>query len=129
MLELMMKSRTECILYDRIEGDNRYIMTKDRHNWIWTWGNKEAPLKNLLSNNKTCYYTSIESLFTSVLEKRFKSHVKEFTLKNFKKSLLIAFAEVRRLGKILDKVNWDVLKRGTYCPTCGDILKEKNEQE
>ena len=45
-------------------------------------------------------------------------HITEFTIKNFRKSLKKAFSEVRLIGKTLDAVTWDKIKRGNYCKHC-----------
>ena len=117
-------SRIENIFYDVVMEDKRYIMTKDKYNWVWVYGHKDAPLENIIKSSTASFYTSIESMFVNLLEKRFRSHVVEFTPKNFKKALRAAFTEVRQLGSALDKVNWEVLGRGDYCPTCNS--KKKN---
>jgi hypothetical protein len=119
-------SRIDNIFYNVVMEDKRYIMTKDKYNWIWVYGDKDAPLENIIKSPTASFYTSIESMFVNLLEKRFRNHVVEFTPKNFKKALKTALAEVRQLGDALDKVNWDVLGRGDYCPTCGDKMKSHN---
>ena len=115
-------SRIENIFYDVVMQDKRYIMTKDKYNWIWVYGDKDAPLKSIIKSQTASFYTSIESMFVNLLEKRFRDHVVEFTPKNFKKALRMAFTEVRQLGDALDKINWEVLRRGDYCPTCQDRI-------
>ena len=106
------------IFYDKIMGNRRYIFTKNKRNWIWAHGPKDASLENILSSKHTCYYTSIESMFVNLLETRFRMHITEFTVKNFRKSLKKAFSEVRIIGKTLDAVTWDKIKRGDYCKHC-----------
>ena len=114
----MNKSAINNIFYDKIEGDKRYIMTKNARNWIWTYGPKDSTTKSILGSRNTSYYTSMESMMVNLLETRFREHVTEFTLKNFRKSLRKAFTDVRRMGQALDAVNWDKIKRGDYCPHC-----------
>lgn len=113
-----MMSRIDNIFYDVVMGDKRYIMTKDSRNWIWAYGAKDVPLENLLMSKTNSYYTSMESMMVNLLETRFREHVTEFTLKNFRKSLRKAFSDVRMMGQALDAVNWDKIKRGDYCPHC-----------
>jgi hypothetical protein len=109
--------------------DTRYIMTKDKYNWIWVYGQKDMPLDNIMRASTGSFYTSIESMFVNLLETRFRNHVVGFTDKNFRKALKTAFAEVRQLGDALDKVNWNTLCRGDYCPTCSSKIKNSKEKE
>jgi hypothetical protein len=112
-------SRIDNIFYDTTINDKRYVFTKDKRNWIWVEGHKDASLETILTSKSTSYYSSIESMMVNLFETRFRSHVTEFTLGNFKKSLNKAFSDVRRLGKALDEVTWDKIKRGDYCKDCG----------
>jgi len=111
-------SRIDNIFYDTTINDKRYVFTKDKRNWIWAEGHKDASLETILTSKSTSYYSSIESMMVNLFETRFRSHVTEFTLGNFKKSLNKAFSDVRRLGKALDEVTWDKIKRGDYCKYC-----------
>ena len=120
----MNKSAINNIFYDKIEGDKRYIMTKNARNWIWTYGPKDSTIKSILRSRNTSYYTSMESMLVNLLEKRFREHVVDLTSKNFKKSLKEAFTGVRQIGKELDTITWDKIKRGDYCKYCNK-LKEK----
>ena len=120
----MNKSAINNIFYDKIEGDKRYIMTKNARNWIWTYGPKDSTTKSILGSSNTSYYTSMESMLVNLLEKRFREHVVDLTSKNFKKSLKEAFTGVRSIGRKLDTVTWDKIKRGDYCKHCNN-KKEK----
>ena len=111
-------SRIDNIFYDTTIKDRRYIFTKDKRNWIWAEGSKDSSLETIITSNNTCYYSSIESMMVNLFETRLRKHVTELTLGNFKKSLNKAFSEVRRLGKTLDAVSWDKIKRGDYCKQC-----------
>tara|TARA_Y100000310_G_C20168316_1_gene572431 strand:- start:34 stop:405 length:372 start_codon:yes stop_codon:yes gene_type:complete len=122
-------SRIENIFYDTIVDDKRYIMTKDKYNWIWVYGNKDVPLENIIKSQTASFYASIESMLVNLLEKRFRNHVVELTSKNFKKALRTAFTEVRQLGNALDQVNWEVLHRGDYCPKCNSKIENNKEKE
>ena len=105
-------SRIDNIFYDTTIDDRRYIFTKDKRNWVWAEGHKDASLETILTSKSTCYYNNIESMMVNLFETRLRNHVTEFTLGNFKKSLNKAFSDVRRLGKALDAVAWDKIKRG-----------------
>ena len=114
----MNKSIIDNIFYDKIEDDKRYIMTKNSRNWIWTYGPKDSTTKSILGSHNTSYYTSIESMLVNLLENRFREHVMDLTSKNFKKSLTKAFTDVRSIGRELDTVTWNIIKRGDYCKHC-----------
>ena len=120
----MNKSAVNNIFYDKIEKDKRYIMTKNARNWIWTHGPKDSTIDSILRSNNTCYYTSIESMLVNLFEKRFREHVTDLTSKNIRKSLTEAFTDVRLIGKELDAITWDKIKRGDYCKYC-NRKKEK----
>ena len=120
----MNKDAINNIFYDKVENDRRYIMTKNARNWIWAHGPKDSNIDSILRSNNTCYYTSIESMLVHLLEKRFREHVTDLTSKNFRKSLKKAFTELRSIGKELDAITWDKIKRGDYCKYC-HRLKEK----
>ena len=113
------------ILYKKIKDGRKYVMGKDSHNWVWGHGTPQQADERILSKENTSYYTSIESMFVSLLEKRFREHVTEFTLANFKESLSMANQEIREIAKELDKVNWGSLDRGAYCPKCSSKIREK----
>jgi len=113
------------VLYVKVNGDRKYVMGKDSHNWVWGDGTAQQTEERILSKENTCYYTSIKSMFVNLLEKRFREHVTEFTLANFRESLSIANQEIREIAKELDKVSWGSLDRGTYCPKCSSKIKEK----
>ena len=113
------------ILYENIIDGRKYALGKDRHNWVWGNGTPQQTTESILSKKDTCYYTSMESMFVNLLEKRFREHVTKFTLENFKESLSKATQEVRELAKELDKVNWGTLDRGAYCPKCSSTIKRR----
>ena len=122
---MMHKSAINNIFYDKIEDDKRYIMTKNARNWIWAHGPKHSTIDSILKSSTTCYYTSIESMLVNLLEKRFREHVVDLTSKNFRKSLTEAFTSVRLIGKELDIINWDKIKRGDYCKYCNKLKEKK----
>ena len=120
----MVTRKKKDILYENIRDDRKYVMGKDKHNWVWGNGTLQQTPEDILSETNTCYYTSMESMFVNLLEKRFREHVTKFTLANFKESLSKATQDVRELGKELDKVNWGSLDRGAYCSKCNSTIKE-----
>ena len=113
------------ILYVNIKDGRKYVMGKDKHNWVWGDGTPQQTDERILSKKNTSYYTSIESMLVNLLEKKFREHVTELTLANFRESLSTANQEVREIAKELDKVNWGALHRGAYCPKCSSKIKEK----
>ena len=118
-------SRTDDIIYENVIDGRKCVMSKDKRNWIWGDGTPNELSKAILGKKTTCYYASIESMLVHLLEKRFREHVAELTLGNFKESLDKATREVREIGKKLDKVNWGALDRGAYCPKCNVETKER----
>ena len=124
--EVMITRKKKDILYENIRDDRKYVLGKDKHNWVWGNGTLQQTPEDILSKRDTCYYTSMESMFVNLLEKRFREHVTKFTLVNFKESLSKATQEVRELAKELDKVNWGVLDRGDYCPKCSSTIKRRS---
>ena len=113
------------ILYKKIKDGRKYVMGKDSHNWVWGDGTPQQTDERILSKENTGYYTSMESMLVNLLEKKFREHVTELTLANFRESLSTANQEVREIAKELDKVNWGALHRGAYCPKCNSKIKEK----
>ena len=97
------------ILYVKVKGDRKYVMGKDKHNWVWGDGTPQQTDKRILSKKDTSYYTSMESMLVNLLEKKFREHVTELTLANFRESLSTANQEVREIAKELGKVNWGAL--------------------
>tara|TARA_Y100000310_G_scaffold244617_1_gene249413 strand:+ start:43 stop:411 length:369 start_codon:yes stop_codon:yes gene_type:complete len=112
------------VLYVKIRDDRKYVLGKDKLNWVWGNGTLQQTEERILSKKDTCYYTSMESMLVNLFEKRFREHVTEFTLANFKESLSKAEQEIRKIGKKLDEINWGVLDRGAYCPKCNSTIRE-----
>jgi len=117
------------IFYNKVLGKNRYLLSKDKYSWVWTYGSKESSVDNLCKNkNNREYYTSFRSMLLNVFEKRFKAHMTKFTLKGVQKALREAYRDILDVSSTLDKVTWGVLDRGDYCPTCdGEIKKGKKQ--
>ena len=113
------------VLYVKVNGDRKYVMGKDKHNWVWGDGTPQQTDERILSKENTGYYTSMESMLVNLLEKKFREHVTELTLANFRESLSTANQEIREIAKVLDKVSWGSLDRGAYCPKCSSTIKEK----
>ena len=112
------------ILYVNIKGDRKYVLGRNKLNWVWGNGTLQQTPEHILSKDNTSYYTSMESMFVNLLEKSFREHVTEFTLANFRESLSKAEQEIRKMGKELDKASWGSLDRGAFCPKCNVKVKE-----
>ena len=118
-------SERENIFYDKIIGQRRCLFTKDSHNWIWMHGPKDSSIDTIMKNTgNKFFYTSIESMLTNLLEKRFRAHVTRLTIGNFRKSLKTAYRDIISIAKKLDSVSWGTLDRGDYCPNCNERIKK-----
>jgi hypothetical protein len=106
------------IIYNKIVGKTRGVLSKDKRNWIWKSGNKKCSEEYVLKSQAS-YFQSFESLLINIFEKRFREHVIEFNPKALRIALTRAMKDVRKIGADLDKVTWDKIKRGDYCPKCG----------
>ena len=117
------------IFHNKVIGKNRYLLSKDKYSWIWTYGSKESSVDNICkkTNNRE-YYTSFLSMLPNVFEKRFRAHMTKFTRKSILKAISDAYRDILDISSTLDKVTWRVLDRGDYCPTCdGEIKKGKKQ--
>ena len=92
------------ILYVNIKDDRKYVLGKDRRNWVWGNGTLGQTPERILSKDNTSYYTSMESMFVNLLEKSFREHVTEFTLANFRESLSKAEQEDAKAKEKRQKV-------------------------
>ena len=118
-------SERENIFYDKIIDQRRCLFTKDSHNWIWMHGPKDSSIDTIMKNTgNKFFYTSIESMLTNLLEKRFRAHVTRLTIGNFRKSLKTAYRDIISIAKKLDSVSWGTLDRGDYCPNCNERIKK-----
>ena len=115
------------IIYNKVIGKNRYLLSKDKYSWIWTYGSKESSVDNLCKNQSNReYYTSFQSMLPNVFEKRFRANMTKFTRKSILKAISDAYRDILDISSTLDKVTWGVLDRGDYCPKCdGEIKKGK----
>ena len=65
-------SRIDNIFYDTTIDNRRYILTKDKRNWIWAEGSKDSPLETIITSNNTCYYSSNDKGYVLFLEEQLK---------------------------------------------------------
>ncbi len=104
---------------DEVCDGRRYVIRRDAHNWIWMEGSPNMDDDSFFQQSRNnSYFTSFDALLRMV----FKELVKDGITHLDEESVLVAYYKalntVEEIGARLDKVSWEALDRGDYCPKC-----------
>ena len=116
------------IILDAVADGKRYVLRRDKCNWIWRVGN--AKLNDTVFFKQTrenSYFTSFEILLRCELRKLIRQGIVRLDTESVLTAHQNALTTVSELGEKLDKVSWGCLDRGIYCPKCHAELKQSSE--
>jgi len=105
-----MATLKENIIFDKIQGKYRVVVTKDKYNLIVCAKNKTnkdgnpVTLNSLLTMDNKDYFTSVEGLLTGVYRKRLKLTINKIDLAHMQKIVNDAYIDVLEIARgISDK--------------------------
>jgi hypothetical protein len=114
----------ENVILDTVVDGKRYVLRRDKYNWIWRVGNAELDDKTFFKQSReNSYFTSFEILLRSVLTKLIRQGMMHLDTESVLTAHQNALTIVSEIGEKLDKVSWGCLDRGIYCPKCHTELK------
>ncbi len=115
---------SENVILDTVVDGKRYVLRRDKYNWIWRVGNAELDDKTFFKQSReNSYFTSFEILLRSVLIKLIRQGMMHLDTESVLTAHQNALTIVSEIGEKLDKVSWGCLDRGIYCPKCHTELK------
>ena len=118
--------QSESIILDTVKDGTRYVLRRDKYNWIWQMGSPELDDEIFLRQTRnSAYYTSFEFLLCSVLKNLIREGIIHIDTESILTAHQNALTIVSELGEQLDKVSWGCLDRGMYCPHCFWKLKSE----
>tara|TARA_R110002012_G_scaffold310755_1_gene519239 strand:+ start:1734 stop:2078 length:345 start_codon:yes stop_codon:yes gene_type:complete len=105
-----MATLKENIIFDKIQGKYRVVVTKDKYNLIVCAKNKTnkdgnpVTLNSLLTMDNKDYFTSVEGLLTGVYRKRLKLTINKIDLAHMQRIVNDAYIDVLEIARgISDK--------------------------
>jgi len=112
------------IILDTVVDGKRYVLKRDKHNWIWMEGSANLDDKVFFKQTRgNSYFTSLEILLRCELRKLIRDGMIHLDTESVLTAHQNALTIVSEIGEKLDKVSWGCLDRGIYCPKCQSKLK------
>lgn len=100
-----MKSLEKNILFDKIQGKYRVVVTKDKYNLVVCSKKKinkngnPTTLDSLLSMQNKDYFTSVEGLLTGVYKKKLRLTIKKLELTHMQKIVNDAYTDILEIAR------------------------------
>ena len=115
---------SDSVILDMVVDGKRYVLRRDKYNWIWRVGNAELDDKVFFKRSRdNSYFRTFDALLRSVFNNSVRQGIVNLDMKNVLESYENAHTIVSEIGEKLDKVSWGCLDRGIYCPNCQSKLK------
>ena len=115
---------SDSVILDTVVDGRRYVLRRDKYNWIWRVGNAELDDKVFFKQTRgNSYFTSLEILLRCELRKLIRDGMIHLDTESVLTAHQNALTIVSEIGEKLDKVSWGCLDRGIYCPNCQSKLK------
>ena len=112
------------VILDMVVDGRRYVLRRDKYNWIWQAGNAELDDTTFFKQTReNSYFTSFEILLRCELRKLIRQWMIHLDTDSVLTAHQNALTTVSEIGEKLDKVSWGCLDRGIYCPKCHTELK------
>ena len=116
--------QSENVILDTVVDGKRYVLRRDKYNWIWMAGSAKLDDKVFFKQTReNSYFTSFEILLRCELRKLIRHGMIHLDTESVLTAHQNALITVSELGGKLDKVSWRCLQRGIYCPKCQSKLK------
>ena len=115
---------SDSVILDTVVDGKRYVLRRDKYNWIWRVGNAELDDKVFFKQSRgNSYFTSFEILLRCELRKLIRHGMIRLDTESVLTAHQNALTIVSEIGEKLDKVSWGCLDRGIYCSNCQSKLK------
>ena len=115
---------SDCVILDTVVDGKRYVLKRDKHNWIWMAGSANLDDKVFFKQTRgNSYFTSLEILLRCELRKLIRDGMIHLDTESVLTAHQNALTIVSEIGEKLDKVSWGCLDRGIYCSKCQSKLK------
>ena len=112
------------IILDTVVDGKRYVLKRDKYNWIWMAGSANLDDKVFFKQSRgNSYFTSFEILLRCELRKLIRDGMIHLDTESILTAHQNALTTVSEIGEKLDKVSWGCLDRGIYCSNCQSKLK------
>ena len=116
----------ENVILDTVVDGKRYVLKRDKYNWIWMAGSANLDDKVFFKQSRgNSYFRTFDALLRSVFNNSLRQGIVTLDMKNVLESYENALTTVSEIGEKLDKVAWGCLQRGIYCPKCQSKLETK----
>ena len=124
MVRAVFNIMSDSVILDTVVDGKRYVLRRDKYNWIWRVGNAELDDKVFFKQTReNSYFTSFEILLCCELRKLIRLGMIHLDMESVLTAHQNALTIVSEIGEKLDKVSWGCLDRGIYCPNCQSKLK------
>ena len=124
MVRAVFNIMSDSVILDTIIDGKRYVLRRDKYNWIWRVGNVKLDDKVFFKQTRgNSYFTSFEILLCCELKKLIRHGMIRLDTESVLTAHQNALTTVSEIGEKLDKVSWGCLDRGIYCSKCQSKLK------
>ena len=124
MVRAVFNIMSDSVILDTVVDGKRYVLRRDKYNWIWRVGNAKLNDKVFFKQTReNSYFTSFEILLCCELRKLIRHGMIHLDTESVLTAHQNALTTVSEIGEKLDKVSWGCLDRGIYCPNCQSKLK------
>ena len=124
MVRAVFNIMSDSVILDTVVDGKRYVLRRDKYNWIWRVGNAKLVDKTFFKQTReNSYFTSFEILLRCELRKLIRDGMIHLDTESVLTAHQNALTIVSEIGEKLDKVSWGCLDRGIYCHKCQSKLK------
>lgn len=114
---------SENVILDTVVDGKRYVLRRDKYNWIWRVGNAELDDETFFKQSReNSYFRTFDALLRSVFNNSVRQGIVNLDTENVLESYENALSTVTAIGEKLNQVSWGSLDRGIYCPKCNSKL-------
>ena len=124
MVRAVFNIMSDSVILDTVVDGKRYVLRRDKYNWIWRVGNAELDDETFFKQSReNSYFRTFDDLLRSIFNNSVRQGIVNLDMKNVLESYENALTIVSEIGEKLDQVSWGCLDRGIYCPNCQSKLK------
>ena len=114
---------SDSLILDTVIDGKRYVLKRDKYNWIWRVGNAELDDETFFKQSReNSYFRTFDALLRSVFNNSVRQGIVNLDMKTVLETYENALSTVTTIGEQLNQVSWGSLDRGIYCPKCNSKL-------
>ena len=118
----------ENVILGTVVDGKRYVLRRDKYNWIWRVGNAELDDETFFKQSRdNSYFRTFDALLRSVFNNSVRQGIVNLDMKNVLESYENALSIITAIGEKLNQVSWGCLDRGIYCPKCNSKLSDSTK--